>query len=277
VITSGPGETPAAAVHGLPARADADLTSTDAASDRADLDAVPGSLSVIISPGVSEPDVQIRGKVFGSFRAGVLPAGRRPAGERASLAGMGLMLSQQAEADALLDSDPLALVIGMVLDQQVPLEKAFTGPYELTRRLGHGLDARELAGYDTDELAAIFSKTPALHRFPASMAKRVQAMCQAVVDEYDGDVSNVWTTAADGAELRRRLGKLPGFGTQKAQIFLALLGKQYGVTPAGWREAAGEFGPAGSFRSVADITDQQSLARVREYKQQMKAAAKVKG
>jgi uncharacterized HhH-GPD family protein len=189
---------------------------------------------------------------------------------------MGLMLSQQPDADALLDRDPLALVIGMVLDQQIPLEKAFSSPYVLAQRLGHEPTAAEIAGMDEGRLVEVFSTPPALHRFPASMAKRVQAMCQAVVERYDGDVTRVWATAADGAELRKRLGALPGFGTQKAQIFVALLGKQYGVTPPGWENAAGEFGVTGSFKSVADITDEKSLARVREYKQQLKAAAKAK-
>ena len=187
---------------------------------------------------------------------------------------MGLMLSQQPEADALLDRDPLALVIGMVLDQQIPLEKAFSSPWVLAERLGHVPDAAEIAGMDEDTLVAIFSKPPALHRFPGSMAKRVQAMCRAVAEQYDNDVTNVWTTAADGKQLLKRLGALPGFGKQKAQIFTALLGKQYGVTPPGWREAAGEFGPDGADKSVADITDAASLGRVREYKKQLKAAAK---
>src|SRR4051794_29174661 len=128
---------------------------------------------------------------------------------------MGLMLSQQPKADALLDRDPLALVIGMVLDQQIPLEKAFSSPYVLTERLGHDLDAAEIAGYDPEALGKIFATPPALHRFPGSMAKRVQAMCQAVVERYDGDVAKVWTTAGDAAELRKRLTKLPGFGAQK--------------------------------------------------------------
>src|SRR5215207_284407 len=189
---------------------------------------------------------------------------------------MGLMLSQQPAADALLDKDPLALVIGMVLDQQIPLEKAFSSPYVLAERLGHVPDAAEIAGLDEDDLVAIFSKPPALHRFPGSMAKRVQAMCQVVAEQYDGDVSNVWTQAADGKELLRRLGGLPGFGKQKAQIFVALLGKQYGVDVPGWREAAGEFGPADTYKSVADIRDPESLGKVREYKKQMKAAAKAK-
>jgi uncharacterized HhH-GPD family protein len=189
---------------------------------------------------------------------------------------MGLMLSQQPEADALLDRDPLALVIGMVLDQQIPLEKAFSSPYVLTERLGHVPDAAEIAGMPADDLVAIFSEPPALHRFPGSMAKRVQAMCQALVEQYDGDVSRVWTGAADGRDLLKRVAALPGFGNQKAQIFVALLGKQYGVDLPGWREAAGEYGPKGTYKSVADIRDAESLGRVREYKKQMKAAAKAK-
>jgi uncharacterized HhH-GPD family protein len=189
---------------------------------------------------------------------------------------MGLMLSQQPEADALLDRDPLALVIGMVLDQQVPLEKAFSSPWVLAERLGHVPDAAEIAGMPEDELVAIFSRPPALHRFPGSMAKRVQSMCVAVVERYDNDVRNVWAGAADGKDLLKRVASLPGFGTQKAQIFVALLGKQYGVRPPGWREAAGEYGPDGTYKSVADITDAISLAKVREYKKQMKAAAKAK-
>ena len=182
------------------------------------------------------------------------------------------MLSQQPEADALLDNDPLALVIGMVLDQQIPLEKAFSSPFVLAERLGHVPDAAEIAGMAEDDLVTIFSKPPALHRFPGSMAKRVQAMCQLVVEQYDGDVATVWTGAVDGKDLLKRLGALPGFGRQKAQIFLALLGKQYGVDVPGWREAAGEFGPADTYRAVADIRDAESLAKVREYKKQMKAA-----
>ena len=190
---------------------------------------------------------------------------------------MGLMLSQQPEADALLDRDPLALVIGMVLDQQVPLEKAFSSPYVLAERLGHVPDAAEIAGLDEDTLVAIFSKPPALHRFPGSMAKRVQAMCRVVVEQYGNDVTNVWTGARDGKDLLERVSALPGFGRQKAQIFVALLGKQCGVQVPGWREAAGDFGPEGTYKSVADIRDPESLARVRDYKKQLKAAAKAGG
>jgi uncharacterized HhH-GPD family protein len=144
----------------------------------------------------------------------------------------------------------------------------------LTERLGHVPDAAEIAGMDEETLVAIFTKPPALHRFPGSMAKRVQAMCAVVVERYDNDVTNVWSTAGDGRELLKRLGGLPGFGKQKAMIFLALLGKQYGVDLPGWREAAGEFGPEGAYKSVADIRDAESLGRVREYKKQLKAAAK---
>jgi uncharacterized HhH-GPD family protein len=190
---------------------------------------------------------------------------------------MGLMLSQQPAADALLDSDPLALVIGMVLDQQIPLEKAFSSPWVLAERLGHVPDAAELAEMPEEALVSVFSTPPALHRFPGSMAKRVQAMCRAVVADHDGDVANVWERAADGRDLLKRVAALPGFGKQKAQIFVALLGKQYGVDVPGWREAAGEFGPADTYRSVADIRDAASLAKVRDHKKQLKAAAKAKG
>jgi uncharacterized HhH-GPD family protein len=186
---------------------------------------------------------------------------------------MGLQLSQQPEADALLDRDPLALLIGMVLDQQIPLERAFAGPYELSRRLGRDLDARDLAARDPEELAAVFAQRPALHRFPGSMATRVQDLCRQVADRYDGDAAAVWREAADGAELRRRIADLPGFGAQKARIFVALLGKQLGVTPPGWREAADPYGEPGSLRSVADITDQASLEQVRA----AKAAARGQG
>ncbi|MFL6137836.1 MAG: HhH-GPD-type base excision DNA repair protein [Frankiaceae bacterium] len=185
-----------------------------------------------------------------------------------------LRLAQDPAADELLSRDPLALLIGMVLDQQIPLEWAFGGPQRLRERLGHDLDAAGLAAHDPDQLAALFSRPPALHRFPGSMAGRVQQLCQHLVERYGGDAAAVWRDAADGAELRRRIEALPGFGKQKAQIFVALLGKQLGVRPAGWERAAGEFGAKGSYLSVADITDAASLARVREAKKEMKAAAK---
>jgi uncharacterized HhH-GPD family protein len=184
-----------------------------------------------------------------------------------------IRLAQDAKADALLSRDPLALLIGMVLDQQVPLEHAFSSPYVLTERLGHDLDAREIAAYDPDELAAIFAKPRALHRFPGSMARRVQEMCKVLVESYDGDPAKVWDTK-DAGELLKRVKGLPGFGEQKAKIFVALLGKQLKVRPRGWREVCAPYGEDGSKMSVADITDGSSLLEVRAYKQQMKAAAK---
>lgn len=187
-----------------------------------------------------------------------------------------LCLAQEPEADALLEDDPFALLVGMLLDQQVPFETAFAGPKKIADRMG-GLDAAKIADYDPDKFAALCSERPAVHRFPGSMAKRIQALAQIIVDRYDGDAAGLWKAGKpDGAELLRRLKGLPGFGEQKAKIFLALLGKQYGVTPTGWREAAGDFGKAGAHLSVADIVDAQSLGKVRSYKKQMKAAAKGK-
>jgi uncharacterized HhH-GPD family protein len=180
------------------------------------------------------------------------------------------------EANALLNRSPLALLMAMLLDQQVPLERAFSAPADLARRLGHDPEAEELAGYDPDALVAIFSERPALHRFPKAMAARVQALCRVLVETYDGDAELVWAGVGTGAELLKRLGALPGFGEQKAKIFVALLGKQLGVRPEGWREAAGHYGEETAYRSVADIVDEASLGKVRAYKQQMKAAAKAK-
>jgi uncharacterized HhH-GPD family protein len=180
----------------------------------------------------------------------------------------------EPEANELLSRSPLALLIAMLLDQQVTLEKAFSGPLDLVRRLGHEPTAAELADFDPDRLAAIFSERPALHRYPKAMAVRVQDLARLIVEQYDGDAARVWASAGSAAELLRRVGELPGFGAQKAQIFVALLGKQLGVRPAGWREAAGAFGGEGTRFSVADITDEQSLGEVRSYKQALKAAAK---
>lgn len=187
-----------------------------------------------------------------------------------------LCLAQNPDADRLLTDSPLALLIGMVLDQQIPLEWAFTGPLTLTHRIGRDLDAADLANRDPDELAKLFATPPALHRFPGSMAGRVQDMCRLIVEEYGGDPERIWTEASDGKDLLKRIQALPGFGVQKAKIFLALLGKQYGVRPKGWREAAGDFGVDGSYKSVADIRDQASLDEVRAFKKQMKAEAKAK-
>jgi uncharacterized HhH-GPD family protein len=156
------------------------------------------------------------------------------------------------------------------------MEKAFSSPYELEQRLGHEPDARELADYDPEALTDVFGQRPALHRFPRAMAARVQEVCRLLVERYEGDASRVWTEAKDGKELLKRVSELPGFGKQKAQIFVALLGKQFGVRPKGWREAAGVFGKAGSHYSVADIIDDDSLLKVRAHKQEMKAAAKAK-
>ncbi|WP_233196695.1 HhH-GPD-type base excision DNA repair protein [Verrucosispora sp. ts21] len=189
---------------------------------------------------------------------------------------MTLALPIDPAANQLLLRSPLALLTGMVLDQQVSMEKAFSSPYVLTQRLGHDLDARELAGYDPDALVALFAQPPALHRFPKAMAARVQEVCRALVAHYDGDAARLWVDAADGRELLARIAALPGFGRQKAQIFLALLGKRFGVQPPGWQEAAGDYGDPDAHRSVADVTDAESLRLVREYKQQMKAAAKAK-
>ncbi len=189
---------------------------------------------------------------------------------------MKLCLAQNPDADALLDDDPFALLIGMLLDQQVTFETAFAGPKKIADRMG-GLDAAAIADHDPEKFAALCAERPAVHRFPGSMAKRIQALAQIIVDRYDGDAAGLWTAGEpDGKELLRRLKGLPGFGEQKARIFLALLGKQYGVTPTGWREAAGEFGRPGTYLSVADIVDDKSRGQVRSYKKQMKAAAKGK-
>jgi uncharacterized HhH-GPD family protein len=187
---------------------------------------------------------------------------------------MSISLPIDQDANELLSRDPLALLIGMLLDQQVPLEKAFSGPRDLVLRLGHEPTAQELADYDPDALAAVFGERPALHRYPRAMAARTQDLARLIVDKYDGVPAQVWQSAATGQELVHRIAGLPGFGPAKAQIFTALLGKQLGVRPPGWREAAGPFGRRGSRVSVADITDDGSLAEVRAYKQQLKAAAK---
>ncbi|WP_037602022.1 HhH-GPD-type base excision DNA repair protein [Streptacidiphilus rugosus] len=186
-----------------------------------------------------------------------------------------LRLAQNPEADALLSRSPLAAMIGMLLDQQVPMEWAFTGPYTLLERLGgEDLDAHAIATLDPEAFAAVCAEKPAVHRYPGSMAKRIQQLCAFLDERYDGDVTQVWSGVGSGAELFDRLVELPGFGKQKAQIFLALLGKQLGVQPKGWREAAGAYGDKNSFRSVADITGPESLTKVRAFKQEAKAAAK---
>jgi uncharacterized HhH-GPD family protein len=185
-----------------------------------------------------------------------------------------LHLAQQPEADALLSRSPLAALVGMLLDQQVPMEWAFAGPHTIAQRMGSDdLDAQAIADADPEQFAALLSQTPAVHRYPASMAKRVHQLCQHLVEHYGGDASAVWRDVDTGRELRTRLQALPGFGKQKSQIFVALLGKQLGVRPDGWREAAGPYGEQGSFRSVADVTGPESLERVRAYKKEAKRAA----
>jgi uncharacterized HhH-GPD family protein len=187
-----------------------------------------------------------------------------------------LHITGDDQADAVLSRDPLALLIGMVLDQQIPIEKAFSSPSDLRHRLGTEgpLDAASIAAMDPEELADIFRERPALHRYPGSMAGRVQAVCRAVADEYGNRTEAIWEGVDSGSELMGRLRALPGFGDQKAKIFTALLGKQLGVCPEGWRRASTPYGKEGSFLSVADITSPQSLAKVRATKKALKAKAK---
>ena len=187
-----------------------------------------------------------------------------------------LHLVGDPEADALLAEDPFALLIGMLLDQQVPMESAFAGPKKLVDRLGD-LKVDTVADADPDEFAALCSQTPAVHRFPGSMAKRIQGLAAFLVENYDGKPQEIWTREnPDGAEVLKRLKALPGYGDQKARIFLALLGKQMGVTPDGWRKAAGAYGDEDARRSIADVVDEKSLLEVREFKKAAKAAAKKK-
>src|SRR5579859_5150341 len=178
---------------------------------------------------------------------------------------MPIVWTQDPAANRLLETDPLALLIGMVLDQQVKMEKAFGGRYELKRRLGH-LDARKIAAMDPDRLDAVFRERPALHRFPSSMAKRVQAMCQVIVKDYSGDAGSVWKEASDGDDLAARIKKLPGFGDMKVKILVAVLAKKFGVKPRGWEKHAA------SWHTVADVDSADSMARAREVKRDMKAA-----
>ena len=186
-----------------------------------------------------------------------------------------LRIAQDSDADGLIGRDPLALLLGMLLDQQIPMEKAFRGPAVLQERLGT-LDAATIAEMPEEAFAAVMAQPPAVHRFPGSMGKRVQALCAYVVEHHGGRAEAVWEDVGSGAELLRRLEALPGFGKQKAQIFLALLGKQCGVRPDGWREAAGAYGEDGALRSVADVTSPETLQQVRAYKQSVKAAARQK-
>ncbi len=190
---------------------------------------------------------------------------------------MPLHLGSTAAANELLERDPLALLLGMQLDQQIPMEKAFTSPSVLAERMGvppdGRLDAAAIAALPPDTLLEHFRTPPALHRFPGSMATRTQQLCQSLVDEWDGDAANVWAGVDSGTELVRRIGGLPGFGDQKARIFAALLAKQFGVAPEGWEAATGDYGRPGH-RSIADVVDDESRVKVREFKKAQKAVRK---
>jgi uncharacterized HhH-GPD family protein len=197
---------------------------------------------------------------------------------RHSLTGMttgNLPVTGEAEADRLLVGNPLALLIGMLLDQQVPMEWAFRGPLTLQERLGGSLDAETIAALGPYKVEAIFRDKPAMHRYPGSMAKRTHALCAYVVEHYGGDAGAIWRDAPSGAEVYRRLRELPGYGDEKAKIFLAILGKRLGVAPPGWEEVAAPFSDA-TPRSVADVDSDASLARVREFKRARKAEKKGK-
>jgi uncharacterized HhH-GPD family protein len=182
-----------------------------------------------------------------------------------------LSLTGDPDADTLLSDNAFALLIGMLLDQQIAMELAFIGPARLAARLDGPLTPATVAATDPEELEALFRAKPALHRYPGAMAKRVHALAGHLVDEHGGDAAAVWQGATTGAELKRRVTALPGFGDQKARILVALLGKQCGVAPEGWREAAGDYGREG-YRSIADVTDAETLSKVRESKQARKAA-----
>jgi len=184
-----------------------------------------------------------------------------------------LRIAQDEAADRVLSEDPFALLSGMLLDQQFPMERAFAGPAKILERLGT-LDPAEIAAADPEQFAALCSTPPAVHRFPGSMAARIQALAAHVVAEYDGRTERLWEEAESGKDLFKRLQALPGFGRQKSQIFVALLGKQLGVRPQGWAEVAGDYSEPGSFRSVADVVDGSSLERVRAFKKEKKAAAR---
>ena len=184
-----------------------------------------------------------------------------------------LRIAQDEAADRVLSEDPFALLSGMLLDQQFPMERAFAGPAKILERLGT-LDPAEIAAADPEQFATLCSTPPAVHRFPGSMAARIQALAAHVVAEYDGRTERLWEEAESGKDLLKRLQALPGFGRQKSQIFVALLGKQLGVRPQGWAEVAGDYAEPGSFRSVADVVDGSSLERVRAFKKEKKAAAR---
>jgi uncharacterized HhH-GPD family protein len=184
-------------------------------------------------------------------------------------------ITGDADADALLVAEPLALVIGMLLDQQVPMEWAFRGPATLKERLGGTLDAGQIAAMDRDDFVAVCAAKPAIHRFPGSMGGRVWDVCVVIDDQYDGDASKLWKGARSGQAVYDRLRELPGYGDEKTKIFMAILGKRFGKKPKGWEEVAAPFSDSQP-RSVADVADEASLGRVREWKKAKKAAKKSK-
>lgn len=184
-----------------------------------------------------------------------------------------LRIAQDHEADRVLSESSFALLVGMLLDQQYPMEHAFRGPAKILDRFG-SLDPGRIAAAEPEAFADLCATPPAIHRYGRSMAGRVQQLAQVVVSDYGGDAERIWTEAADPIDLLARLRSLPGYGDQKARIFAALLGKQLGVRPDGWREAIGPYAEDGSYRSVADVVDESSLQKVREFKQAAKAAAK---
>ena len=184
-------------------------------------------------------------------------------------------ITNTPEANQLLVEDPLALLLGMLLDQQVPMEWAFLGPYTLKERLGGKLDAHTIAAMDRDEFVTICCDKPAIHRFPGSMGKRIWDVCAFLVEHYDGNAAKIWNRVPSGDELYRRLREVPGYGDEKAKIFMAILAKRLGVRPDGWEEAAAPFSDDEP-RSVADVDSEANLVRVREWKKMMKAARKAK-
>jgi uncharacterized HhH-GPD family protein len=186
-----------------------------------------------------------------------------------------LPVTGDAEADRLLVENPLALLIGMLLDQQVPMEWAFRGPLTLKERLGGSLDAETIAAMDPEKIEAVFREKPAMHRYPGSMGKRTHALCSYIADHYGGDAGAIWRAAQSGQEVYRRLRELPGYGEEKAKIFLAILGKRLDEAAPGWEEAAAPFSD-GTPRSVADIDSPETMTRVREFKRAQKAKKKGK-
>lgn len=191
------------------------------------------------------------------------------------MAAPSIPITGDPDADRLLVTEPLALLLGMLFDQQVPMEWAFRAPATIKERLGGELDAARIAAMDVDEFVAVCAAKPAVHRFPASMGKRAWEVCRVVAEEYDGDAERIWKGVRSGEELYRRLRELPGYGDEKAKIFMAILAKRMGKRPAGWEEAAAPFSDEQP-RSVADVADAESLGRVREWKKMMKAAKKSK-